>query len=323
MCKKKPNVEYSRLYDPNLFLYPFTSPEMEALSNMTAAALQPSALSPADSFRPYAPVKTNMPSNTLQSGSRLLVYHNPKQMRVFLAKAEQMELPPVNEHLLYILCTNELYLASKYRSLVFYDDGLVLKTREPSNHLMKRLFIKIGVSYTFMCKIISELLNDRKKYTPFILGKYCYLPLQGSSRRNVSWISLSHIDYYHPLPKQRAILVHCGRCSHRIILPLHHSTFRQRLARAAKIYWLERNLAHYYQDFFPNFTSFTPHDKPPLLLSDDFRSRLNNGEMKTVMHRMIYLATLNLLQSPNLQTEPAIEETVEKLHALYLQKFPK
>ena len=129
----------------------------------------------------------------------------------------------------FYVCDLSKDTRTSYNTLVFQINGTVLKSKENTNHIITRYMKYIGVNY----KATKQLGKSVGIFSqcPFVCGTLCFTPLNGASKKAVSWIGLHHVEAITPHLKATYFNID-GK--HELILNVSYKTV-SRLIRQTKI----------------------------------------------------------------------------------------
>lgn len=248
-------------------------------------------------------------ANGRDEGHFIRIY-TKEDVEQYLALSDEWDAIPLDSHLFCVLNTGDYLPWKEPYTLVFYDDGLVLKTKETTNAIMERLFKKIGIRYNFMRSMFRVL--ERKKPTgiPYTCANTCYLPINGPSKNPVTWISLSHVMSYEKVKGERNKLRLEFRNRHRIELVMRPDTFESHLTVAAQTlatqyHLLQVCLSHFGMEAVSHEQRYTSNILHQWLRKNTWNTDLNLGDMG----RLLFLSEFEeLRRHPTFKDNPFTEE---------------
>lgn len=130
------------------------------------------------------------------------IVKSQQDMMEYAARAVKACDAPIDlEKIIFVIHHSEFNPKHPNETLVFYEDGCVVRTAERTRDFMKRIFKRVGMSYPHMREMMKYTSNHSGQICPYVQGKVAFMPVNGPSKKDVSWISLSHlVDFReHPL----------------------------------------------------------------------------------------------------------------------------
>ncbi|SFC10491.1 ComK protein [Alkalibacterium subtropicum] len=129
----------------------------------------------------------------------------------------------------FYICDLSKETSRHYNTLVFQINGSVLKSKETTTHVITRYMKYIGVDYQATMQLGKSL--GILSQCPFVCCSLCFTPLNGASRKPVSWIGLHHVQAITPHLKATYFNIDA---KHELILNIPHKK-ASRLIRQTKI----------------------------------------------------------------------------------------
>ncbi|HRF51684.1 MAG TPA: hypothetical protein PKV29_03295, partial [Trichococcus flocculiformis] len=133
---------------------------------------------------------------------------DPESTQPYLNRAWALDRFVLDDSFLYIMSLDPQLHQTDFRTLIFFKDGRLIKTRENSNNVMFSLFELIGFDYDFIRGISTRVSGKDTHCVPYIFGRYRFLPLSGPTRKNSSWINLSKVLHSRTLKGEKGVEVH-------------------------------------------------------------------------------------------------------------------
>lgn len=252
------------------------------------------------------------------------IEHEPDCLTHYLDKALEMDNFIVDDTLLYVLCLDEEKLKTPFRTLVFFSDGRLIKTRERSNKVMDALFEVVGFSYDFVRSASMRVSGKETHCVPYILGKYCYLPVNGPTRKNVSWINLSAIVRYQPMKGEKGVEVHCCR-QHTIKIPIRYSYFNDKITQSCAIYNRQNYLLSHFMRQFDYVDARKRTNSETGILKNGFHSQgVHTPKLSLENYIRIFQVTLaeSALRHPAFKDNPVADEAVFLMKEILYKEMP-
>lgn len=173
-------------------------------------------------------------STGMEEASSYFSICTAEDVEKYLAASEEWGNIPLDHHIFCVLNTQDYLPWGEAATLVFYDDGLVLRTAETTNAIMDRIFKKVGITYEVMRSLNRTKEGKRPTCSPYAYGHTCYLPVNGPSKNAVTWVSLSHVTSYKKVPGKRNRLHLEFLNRHHFELQMRPDTFENHLMVAAQ-----------------------------------------------------------------------------------------
>lgn len=150
------------------------------------------------------PMLTEKMSDGLYDYDRNNFYlHSRDDMKGYAENAlTACDAPVEVEKIICVINHSEFDFSCKNETLVFYEDGCVVKTTERSRDFMNRVFKHAGMSYKHMRQMMIYMNGNSGHNCPYVQGKVAFMPIGGPSKKDVSWVSLSHLLEYREHPKE-------------------------------------------------------------------------------------------------------------------------
>ena len=168
-------------------------------------------------------------SQTKDAPEPFFVLLDPESIQTYLEQAWDLDRFVLDNSFLYLLSLDPQLHRTDFRTLIFFKDGRLIKTRESSNNVMRSLFDLIGFSYDFIRGISTRVSGKDTHCVPYVFGRYSFLPLRGGpTRRQSSWINLSKVQHYRALKGEKGVEVHCVN-QHIFQLPVRPQFFADKV----------------------------------------------------------------------------------------------
>ena len=252
------------------------------------------------------------------------IEHQRNCLQLYLDDAMEMDNFIVDETILYVLCLEKETIRTHFRTLIFFTDGRTIKTRESSNKVMYALFKVIGFSYDFV-RNASILVSGKETHcVPYILGKHCYLPLSGPTRRNVSWINLSAIVSYQPLKGEKGVEVHCCR-QHTIKIPVRYSYFNDKITQSCQMYYRQDYLIRHFMRQFNYVGATKKSNNERGVLENGFHLQLGHHQKLSLQDYLrIFQVSFaeSALRHPSFKDNPVADEAIQLLKETLYKELP-
>jgi hypothetical protein len=207
-----------------------------------------------------------------------------------------------------------------YQTLVFYEDGVVIKSNESANTVMGKLFCKAGVGYNQIRFIIQSIEGKAHHGSPYVLGKASYLPLRGPSKKDVTWVSLGHLVHFRKLSKEHKRIRLEFKKRHSIDIDMAMDVFQRHIDSASYFFSCQHLFLDRACHLFGMFP--LPHDEavnPTLLHRIHHSYRLNKQH---TLEEMVILMMLSLWRE-FVRDEPFKENPlVDDINDFLARKFP-
>ena len=133
---------------------------------------------------------------------------DPECTQPYLNRAWALDRFVLDDSFLDIMSLDPQLHQTDFRTLIFFKDGRLIKTRENSNNVMFSLFELIGFDYDFIRGISTRVSGKDTHCVPYIFGRYRFLPLSGPTRKNSSWVNLSKVLHSRTLKGEKGVEVH-------------------------------------------------------------------------------------------------------------------
>lgn len=233
---------------------------------------------------------------------------------------------PNDAGLFCIIHIPEYNIDSPFKTLAFYQDGLILKSNESSNATTNRIFSDLGLNYEHMRSLTSFIEGKACHCQPYIYGNICFMPVNGPSKNAVSWINLSHLVSYNKIKndKQRVRLFFDNR--HVYDMQIRFQTFEEHLQTAIDSY--TKQLNYYFQ--ISTMWGYEVMSKNPLYPNSILHKRAGESQINkktfTVggcIQTFQYASLRCLIKDSSFKEIPYCEEITESIHNKYFSSMDK
>lgn len=147
-----------------------------------------------------------------------------------------IDAPIQLEKIIFVIHHSEFNHKCPNETLVFYEDGCVVKTTERTRDFMDRIFKHAGPSYSKMREIAKQVNGHSGHSCPYVHGKIAFMPISGPMKKDVSWISLSHLLEYREHPNDNGYTRLEFFSRNFLDLQVRAKTFEKRMAPAVQLY---------------------------------------------------------------------------------------
>ena len=238
--------------------------------------------------------------------------NNRNEMMNYATTALQASDAPIElEKIIFVIHHSEFNHNSPNETLVFYEDGCVVKTTERTRDFMDRVFKHAGMSYNQMRQMAKHVSGQSGHNCPYVQGKVAFMPVSGPVKKDVSWISLSHLMDYREHPQDNGYTRLEFFSRNFLDLQLRVKTFEKRMEPAVQLYAAQHrrliDAAHQFDvDIVRRDTRSTKTVMHKLMLAMPQKPLLNEI---TLAERMLWVTYSDWKkEKPFLKDNPFIEE---------------
>lgn len=252
-----------------------------------------------------------------------LVLLDPESIQSYLEKAWDLDRFVLDNSFLYLLSLNPQLHRTDFRTLIFFKDGRLIKTRENSNNVMRSFFELIGFSYDFIRGISTRVNGKEGHCVPYILGRYSFLPLSGPTRRQSSWINLSKVQHYRALKGEKGVEIHCEN-QHVFQLPVRPQFFADKVKQAGQtIHRQEHLLRNVLKNF--DYVGGRKEERENNLLGNAFHAhtdRISLISLEDYIRIFQFSFAETALKHPSLRDNPVTDEALHLLRENLYDDLP-
>ncbi len=239
---------------------------------------------------------------------------DPESIQAYLEKAWDLDRFVLDNSFLYLLSLDPQLHRTDFRTLIFFKDGRLIKTRESSNNVMRSLFELIGFNYDFIRGISTRVNGKEGHCVPYIFGRYSFLPLSGPTRKQSSWINLSKVQHYRALKGEKGVEVHCEN-QHVFQLPVRPQFFAEKVKQAGQtIHRQEHFLRNVLKNF--DYVDGRKEERENNLLGNAFHAhtdRISLISMEDYIRIFQFSFAETALRHPSLRDNPVTDEALHLL----------
>ncbi|PTQ86063.1 ComK protein [Trichococcus patagoniensis] len=243
-----------------------------------------------------------------------LVLLDPESIQSYLERAWALDRFVLDNSFLYILSLDAQIHRTDFRTLIFFKDGRLIKTRENSNSVMFSLFELIGFDYDFIRGISTRVNGKDSHCVPYIFGRYRFLPLNGPTRKNSSWINLSKVLHSQALKGEKGVEVHCVN-QHVFQLPVRPQFFTEKVKQAGQSVHRQDHLLRSVLTNF-DYGDGRKEEREHNLLGNALHAnaaRLSTISMEEYIRIFQFSLAETALRHPSLRDNPVTEEALHLL----------
>ena len=252
-----------------------------------------------------------------------LVLLDPESIQSYLEKAWDLDRFVLDNSFLYLLSLDPKLHRTDFRTLIFFKDGRLIKTRESSNNVMRSFFKLIGFSYDFIRGISTRVNGKEGHCVPYTLGRYSFLPLSGPTRRQSSWINLSKVQHYRSLKGENGVEIHCEN-QHVFQLPVRPQFFADKVKQAGQaIHRQEHLLRNVLKNF--DYVDGRKAERENNLLGNAFHAhtdRISLISMEDYIRIFQFSFAETALKHPSLRDNPVTDEALHLLRENLYDDLP-
>ena len=239
---------------------------------------------------------------------------DPESIQAYLEKAWDLDRFVLDNSFLYLLSLDPQLHRTDFRTLIFFKDGRLIKTRESSNNVMRSLFELIGFNYDFIRGISTRVNGKEGHCVPYIFGRYSFLPLSGPTRRQSSWINLSKVQHYRALKGEKGVEIHCEN-QHVFQLPVRPQFFADKVKQAGQtVHRQEHLLRNVLKNF--DYVDGRKEERENNLLGNAFHAhtdRISLISMEDYIRIFQFSFAETALRHPSLRDNPVTDEALHLL----------
>lgn len=208
-----------------------------------------------------------------------------------------------------------------YRTLVFYEDGLIIKTMESSNQIMNRIFQQNGIPYEKIRFIIKSLEGKPHHCSPYVLGNVSFLPLRGPIKKDVTWISLGHLTSFHKISGSGTHIRLDFKNRHTLDAEMSMEAFQRHMDTAGFLYTCQYNILKKASQFFG--MNIVPHERSRFnsLLSKNYQT--SQHKPTYTLEDILLLMMLSLWQEISKEDPFKENPLVEEINEFIARRYPK
>lgn len=243
-----------------------------------------------------------------------LVLLDPESIQTYLEQAWDLNRFVLDNSFLYLLSLNPQLHQTDFKTLIFFKDGRLIKTRENSNSVMRSLFDLIGFSYDFIRGISTRVSGKDSHCVPYIFGRYSFLPLSGPTRQQSSWINLSKVQHYRALKGEKGVEVHCVN-QHVFQLPVRPQFFADKVKQSGQIVHRQEHLLRNVLKNF-DYVDGRKEERENNLLGNAFHAhtdRISLISMEDYIRIFQFSFAETALRHPSLRDNPVTDEALHLL----------
>lgn len=160
-----------------------------------------------------------------------------QDLRACAAQAKKSSDAPVDlDKIIFVIHHSEFDQSQPDETLVFYEDGCVVKTSERTRDFMDRVFKQAGMSYNQMRDVAKHVCSHSGHICPYVRGKVAFMPISGPMKKDVSWISLSHLLEYREHPSDDGFTRLEFFSRNFLDLQIRFKSFEKRMEPAVELY---------------------------------------------------------------------------------------
>ena len=239
---------------------------------------------------------------------------DPESIQAYLEKAWDLDRFVLDNSFLYLLSLDPQLHRTDFRTLIFFKDGRLIKTRESSNNVMRSLFELIGFNYDFIRGISTRVNGKEGHCVPYIFGRYSFLPLSGPTRKQSSWINLSKVQHYRALKGEKGVEVHCEN-QHVFQLPVRPQFFADKVKQSGQIVHRQEHLLRNVLKNF-DYVDGRKEERENNLLGNAFHAhtdRISLISMEDYIRIFQFSFAETALRHPSLRDNPVTDEALHLL----------
>ncbi|CZQ92382.1 competence protein ComK [Trichococcus collinsii] len=262
-------------------------------------------------------------SQTKDALEPFLVLLDPESIQTYLEQAWDLDRFVLDNSFLYLLSLDPQLHRTNFRTLIFFKDGRLIKTRESSNNVIRSFFELIGFSYDFIRGISTRVNGKEGHCVPYILGRYSFLPLSGPTRRQSSWVNLSKVQHYRALKGEKGVEIHCEN-QHVFQLPVRSQFFADKVKQAGQtIHRQEHLLRNVLRNF--DYVEGRKEERENNLLGNAFHAhtdRISMISMEDYIRIFQFSFAETALKHPSLRDNPVTDEALQLLRENLYSDLP-
>lgn len=262
-------------------------------------------------------------SQTKDAPEPFLVLLDPESIQTYLEQAWDLDRFVLDNSFLFLLSLDPQLHRTDFKTLIFFKDGRLIKTRENSNNVMRSLFDLIGFSYDFIRGISTRVSGKDTHCVPYIFGRYSFLPLSGPTRQQSSWINLSKVLHYRALKGEKGVEVHCVN-QHIFQLLVRPQFFADKVKQAGQtVHRQEHLLRNVLKNF--DYVDGRKEDRENNLLGNTFHvhtDRIPLISMEDYIRIFQFSFAETALRHPSLRDNPVTDEALHLLRENLYSDLP-
>lgn len=113
---------------------------------------------------------------------------------------------------------------SSGNTIVVHSDLGPFIVKSTTKQIMNEMYTINGVGFA-MTKFLVNFYGITH-YTPFVYGKYAYMPMTGASRKNADWIAIDALECYEQIEKTAYFIT---KSEHKIQMDFPRGNLERRL----------------------------------------------------------------------------------------------
>lgn len=255
--------------------------------------------------------ENKLESEYVYNPNNIQINNRTEMMHYATTALKASDAPIELEKIIFVIQHSEFDQNHPNETLVFYEDGCVVKTTERTRDFMDRVFKHAGMSYNQMREIAKHVNGHSLHNCPYVQGKIAFMPISGPIKKDVSWISLSHLLEYREHPKDSGYTRLEFFSRNFLDIQMGVKTFKRRMEPAVKLYAAQhrRLLDTAYQfdvDIVRRDTRSTKTVMHKLMLEMPQKPCLNEVVLAEKMMRVRYSEWKK--ENPFLKESPHLEE---------------
>jgi len=252
-----------------------------------------------------------------------LVLLDPESIQPYLERAWALDRFVLDNSFLYIMSLDAQLHRTDFRTLIFFKDGRLIKTRENSNTVMFSLFELIGFDYDFIRGISTRVNGKDTHCVPYVFGRYRFLPLSGPTRKNSSWVNLSKVLHSRTLKGEKGVEIHFVD-QHVFQLPIRPEFFNEKVKQASQTVHRQDHLLHSVLTNF-DYVDGRKKEREHSLLGNAMHSnaaRLSTVPMEEYIRIFQFSLAETALRHPSLRDNPVTDEALQLLRENLYSDLP-
>ncbi|CZQ94545.1 competence protein ComK [Trichococcus ilyis] len=252
-----------------------------------------------------------------------LVLLDAESIQPYLERAWALDRFVLDNSFLYIMSLDAQLHRTDFRTLIFFKDGRLIKTRENSNTVMFSLFELIGFDYDFIRGISTRVNGKDTHCVPYVFGRYRFLPLSGPTRKNSSWVNLSKVLHSRTLKGEKGVEIHFVD-QHVFQLPVRPEFFNEKVKQASQTVHRQDHLLHSVLTNF-DYVDGRKKEREHSLLGNAMHSnaaRLSTVPMEEYIRIFQFSLAETALRHPSLRDNPVTDEALQLLRENLYSDLP-
>lgn len=207
-----------------------------------------------------------------------------------------------------------------FRTLVFYEDGLIVKTMESSNHIMERIFQRNGIRYEQIRFIIKSIEGKPHHSSPYVLGNASFLPLKGPIKKDVTWVSLGHLTDFNKITGSNTHIRLDFKNRHTFDAEISMEAFQRHIDTAEFIYSCQYNFLSKASHFFDMNILYQGSSGFQSLLSKNHQ--INHHKKLHSFEEVLILMMLSLWREISKEDPFKENPLVEEINEFLARQYP-